>query len=720
MNAPPRGPRLGTKIALLALALLVVPYVFYLQLVEMERLLVQGQSHAQLLTAEGISTLFNGREDLFRDLPVNPEDYDPLRVHPVENAIRIDGDAADWGGVEARAQRFGASDGDALDGSFDLVLGDHGGDLYLYLKVSDDAKVYRDFRYLRLDNADHLRLSFIRADGDEGRVAVTLPEPGVTTAYWMQDDWRFAETGAPETQIKGYLAATRGGFAVELRMPLALLGSSRYFGLSFADVDDAESRAIRAISRTLPTAGKESFNLVIFRSPELVNIIGGLGYSGARIQVIDPEQRVRADTGSYRTEPSSDPRANWGLEALAWFRNLPQLLQGRAAPAPEAVAAEVIAAALAGDPITARREVEGNVEVIMAAHPIISEDAILGAVVVEQNIDEILAFQREAFEQAALVSLSSLLAVTLALLAFSGRLAWRIRHLRREAAGAIDQYGRLTKQSLEAERRAGDEIGDLSRSISNMLERLHQHTSFLEKMPRTLRHEINNPLNALATSIENLKDHVRAEGGKYLASATRGALRIGAIVQNLADAASLEESMVADDRAVIDLAQLVESYVENFRATRRGRELIFRGTAAPAYADVADYRIEQMLDKIIDNALDFHHVSSPVKVQLDAGRDFLRIVVANRGPTLPRAAEASLFESMVSHRGPRSGMHFGLGLYVVRAIAEHHGGSVRALNLMDGSGVAVVVQLPRAATPATATALASARSGRDAPLQANA
>jgi len=49
---------------------------------------------------------------------------------------------------------------------------------------------------------------------------------------------------------------------------------------------------------------------------------------------------------------------------------------------------------------------------------------------------------------------------------------------------------------------------------------------------------------------------------------------------------------------------------------------------------------------------------------------------------------------MVSHRGQDNRLHFGLGLYVVRIIAEHHGGFVRALNLTDGSGVALMVQLP--------------------------
>jgi K+-sensing histidine kinase KdpD len=51
---------------------------------------------------------------------------------------------------------------------------------------------------------------------------------------------------------------------------------------------------------------------------------------------------------------------------------------------------------------------------------------------------------------------------------------------------------------------------------------------------------------------------------------------------------------------------------------------------------------------------------------------------------------------MVSHRGQENRLHFGLGLYVVRIIAEHHGGAVNALNLQDNTGVVFLVQLPLA------------------------
>ena len=100
-----------------------------------------------------------------------------------------------------------------------------------------------------------------------------------------------------------------------------------------------------------------------------------------------------------------------------------------------------------------------------------------------------------------------------------------------------------------------------------------------------------------------------------------------------------------------------------------------------------------MLDKIVDNALDFHRPDSPIKVQLERGRRHLRIIVANRGPAF-RGNWGSVFNSLVSHRAQQSKLHFGLGLYVVRVIAEFHGGSVRAINLVDGSGVAIAVELP--------------------------
>lgn len=702
-----RGPRLGTKLMLLGLTLLIVPLFGYRQLVEMERLLIQGQSHAQLLTAEGISTLFNGREDLFNDLPVTIEDFESLYAHPLQNPVRLDGDMSDWGDeLTDKLIPFGTDDPDA-DGNFKLLLGERGGQLHVYMEIQDPDAIYRDPDYLRLDNADHVRLDFIRADGEDGRINLTFPGEGVTTAYEMDADWRFAADGTPIPAVQGYLQPTETGHRVEFRLPLALLGSSRYFGISFVDVDDPDTRAIVRTTQTLPTAGKESFNLVVLRSPELLNIIQGLGYSGARILVIDAERRVRAETGTSLVVTASEVENgrfrlfrdvfNEVRPVIHYLTTFEEYAPPQAAgPTPDSAADDAIASSLAGNPITIRRSLSETDEVIMAAHPIVTVDSVIGTVVVEQNIDDILSFQRSALEQVVLLSVASLFIVFIALVAFAGRLAWRIRNLRREASRAIDEYGRLRTSFLESEMTAGDEIGDLARSVSNMLSKLHQHNTFLENMPRTLRHEINNPLNTLATSLHNLaEENPDVRDSKYLDSAKRGVTRIGSIVQNLADAANLEDSLEAEDMEVIDLDQLLQSYVANCSVAHPDSEFIYRGPGRPVLAEVSDFRIEQLLDKIIDNAIDFHRSDSPIRVQLDANRGACQITVANRGPTLPDQSEGSLFDSMVSHRGPQNRLHFGLGLYVVRIIAEAHGGFVRAMNLADGSGVAIMVQLPR-------------------------
>ena len=85
-----RGPRLGTKLALLGFALLIIPFFSYRQLVQMEQLLIQIQSQALLANARNISTLFNGRDDLFDELPVTADQFESLFAHAIANPVRLD------------------------------------------------------------------------------------------------------------------------------------------------------------------------------------------------------------------------------------------------------------------------------------------------------------------------------------------------------------------------------------------------------------------------------------------------------------------------------------------------------------------------------------------------------------------------------------------------------------------------------------------------------
>ena len=255
-----QGPRLGTKLFILtSFILVVIPWFSYLYLSEMEEILVDSQASAQLLTAEGISTLLNGRADLFDELPISPDGYEKLYAHPLEKPIRIDGKDSDWEDVLDFNVGFGQAslEGPAANApnQFYLVLGEHKGQVYALVQVLDDAIVYRDKNILRLDLSDHLRLTYTDPSGQIKKLVITATEEGLTTAYPVGDSWRYAIDGEAENRVPGVLFETATGYAVEFRIPLTLLGPTRNFGLAVVDVDSQRSRAIESITGTLPSAG---------------------------------------------------------------------------------------------------------------------------------------------------------------------------------------------------------------------------------------------------------------------------------------------------------------------------------------------------------------------------------------------------------------------------------------------------------------------------------
>ncbi|MCY4323959.1 MAG: ATP-binding protein [Gammaproteobacteria bacterium] len=695
-----RGLRLATKLALVGPVLVLAPLFVLVQQVDLESVFVEAQAQSMLRAAQGVSVIFNGREDLFENLAIDSEDYEPIYATPLLRPVRLDGEAIEWQDRAERTYYFGREQ--SGDASFTISIGERDNAIYGYMRVRDDRRVYRDARVLRLDNSDQVRLDFLRYDGRPARLAITSTGPGIVSAYDMDEAWQFARSGRPENRVRGWLRETEEGFALEFRVPTELLAESTTIGFSFVDVDDGQERNIRAITQSLPTTGRSSFNLVLLKSTELLNILEGLGFSDARISVIDADRRLRAASGVVSRD-LAQPGSEGAFAPAAWLRRIFRGIGGDELDtyASEAIASEVIQSALAGAPSVERRRHELGFEVITAAYPIVSAaSGVLGAVVVEQSTDRTLAMQSQAIDRLFGLVLATFVLVMLALFAFAARLAWRIGHLRRDTGRAIDEFGRLQTVKLKREQKTGDEVGDLARSISTMLSDLQRYTGFLERMPRTLRHEIHNPLNTLSTSLENLADEVAgARDSKYLAAAQRGVARIGAILQGLADAASLEESLKSEMPENCDIAALIANYVYNTNnnhphPNRPGREFRYRGANRGVIANIPDYRVEQILDKLIDNAIDFGREDSPILVALNRHEGYLRMIVANRGPVLPEFVAESLFDSMVSHRETQDKLHFGLGLYIVRIIAEYHGGRALAMNLADRSGVMLIVELP--------------------------
>jgi len=91
--------------------------------------------------------------------------------------------------------------------------------------------------------------------------------------------------------------------------------------------------------------------------------------------------------------------------------------------------------------------------------------------------------------------------------------------------------------------------------------------------------------------------------------------------------------------------------------------------------------VVQAVDKLISNAIDFHDTNTPILINVVKDKKSIKIGVINQGEALP---EQDVFESMVSKRVNSDGQpHLGIGLYIVKLVAEFHNGQVQAKNIEE-------------------------------------
>ncbi len=321
---------------------------------------------------------------------------------------------------------------------------------------------------------------------------------------------------------------------------------------------------------------------------------------------------------------------------------------------------------------------------------------MIGAVVVEETTEEVLAVRQRLIERLLSLALGAFLVVGSALFVFATHLVMRIRSLRDEAEQAIDSAGRL--RAVTASSAAGDEIGDLSRSFSSALERLAQYTQYLESLATRLSHELRTPIAVVRSSFDNLRlQRLPAEADVYVGRAEQGLARLATIITRMTEATRLERMMRDAERERFDMRAVVSGCVEGYRVAYANRRFELRVPDARVYMSGVPDLIAQMLDKLVANAADFARGDSAIEVELRATAHEATLTVRNEGPPLSPQIRERLFRSMTSVR-PQSAdeePHLGLGLYIVQLIADFHHAKVVARDRTDVEGVEVQVQLPR-------------------------
>jgi signal transduction histidine kinase len=214
-----------------------------------------------------------------------------------------------------------------------------------------------------------------------------------------------------------------------------------------------------------------------------------------------------------------------------------------------------------------------------------------------------------------------------------------------------------------------------------------------------LAHELRNPLAPLRTALELLKLEPSPQVvGRAKATMERQVSNLTRLVDDLLDVSRITTGKIALQRTVLDARRGVSDAVSAAQpsASRKNLRLELRLPDRPMIIDADPVRLDQMLGNLIGNAMKFSLPGGEIRVSLEAEHQWAVMRVRDTGVGIPPGQLDRVFE-LFSQAGPaldRSQGGLGIGLTVVRLIAELHGGRAQVLSAGVGQGTEAVVHLP--------------------------
>ena len=709
---------------MVASLLLALPLLGLRAAREIEAFLVETQEQGLASTARAVAIALNERPSVFStaaaatpgagpDVPRAAPTTPDLRIEALSKPMTIDASIDDWAAERGEARDLrraipapnleAAPTPPTPETRARYRLGRYERNIYALIEVTDDAVVRHESDFPKASGADHVEIAVVTVDGEFLRFAIHESGDGSARVSLIEP----RDLIKPDARIEAAFAETDDGYRVEARLPRTLVGSR--LAIAVSDVDDRATHAVVSRLGTSPTERSDELSRVFIPSPELAALAQGLGRSRSRLWVVDSQGRVLAQAGTLQGGATPPPPPTWRQQLVMSLRPVYGSIlveptddftdRGNDAlrlDAPE------ITKALAGARTGGRRRTsDGRAVVLSAAEPVWSDGKVVGAVLAEETTNETLAARNRAFERLFFSLAGVILFGAITLLIFATRLSFRIRSLRNAVERAIDRQGRVRGEIPAS--RAGDEVGDLSRSFGSLLERQRQYTAYLEGLRSRLSHEIRTPVAVVRSSLDNLRLNQLPEAATvYVDRADEGLSRLVTITQRMTEASRLEQTLATNEREVFDLAKVGSGCVLGYRLAHPAQRIdLTMEPGTELRVNGAPDLVAQLFDKLIENALDFATPGTPVEVRLTRGLGIGFLAVANEGPELADELAGRLFESMVSSRprGRPGRVHLGLGLTIVKAIADFHDATVTAANRKDALGVVFTIAFPLEVTP---------------------
>jgi two-component system sensor histidine kinase MprB len=288
-----------------------------------------------------------------------------------------------------------------------------------------------------------------------------------------------------------------------------------------------------------------------------------------------------------------------------------------------------------------------------------------------------------------LVSLGAIAAAAVGGAAVSGATLAPVRRLM-AAAERIAETGEPSERVPEG---GHDELGALGRSFNTMLSALEESLETQRRFVADASHELRTPLTSLQTNIDVLRGDLELEPEqrrRLLDDLHRESQEMRGLIGGLLE---LAQGGARAERAEFQLDEVVEDALE--RARTRFPAVEWEGDGLePTVVDGYRDRMERAVWNLLENAGKWSGDGGSVEVSLAGGE----LRVRDHGPGFADEDRPLVFERFYRSAAARSMPGAGLGLAIVREVAEAHGGTVEAENARDG-GAVVRLSLNGAAHP---------------------
>jgi signal transduction histidine kinase/CheY-like chemotaxis protein len=235
----------------------------------------------------------------------------------------------------------------------------------------------------------------------------------------------------------------------------------------------------------------------------------------------------------------------------------------------------------------------------------------------------------------------------------------------------------LTRNTTPVRSPSGEYLGRLVvyTDVTEQRELDRQRSDFLT----VAAHELRTPLTPLSMYLQSIERRVKrrqAVGGELVTKARRQVDRLGTLVEDLLDISRLESRRLHLSSADVEINDLVEDVVADFRAQTRTHDIRFHRAGAPVLVDGDRERLEQVLVNLMTNAIKYSPQGGEIFVAVERAGDEARVSVSDPGIGVPKEEQPRLFQRFfrAANANTRNYSGLGIGLFVAHEIVRRHGG----------------------------------------------